>query len=109
MSGSPKIVDVGVGLHIPAAPTPGRILMVLDMPIDWAMCREIGGEVDLCDPGFEAEITFALAQAGIGKAGAAGIDELREQRDQALAAVRQLEREIGEAIAQLNRSWGGLP
>jgi hypothetical protein len=57
----------------------GRTLVLCEAPAESAEALPVGCERDWCSPGFVVKVGAALVEAGIGKAGGPGIEQLAQR------------------------------
>lgn len=82
----------------------GRVLC--EAPRDSYFLLHPGKECGLVEPGFVSDIALALAEAGIAKAGAAGVAELHRREVRALERANALARavlDIGQVLRDAKR------
>lgn len=82
------------------------LLVLCETQRDTAASLKSQDERDLCDPGAWSGTVFALAEAGIGKAGAAGVAELHRREVRALERANGFARallDIGQVLRDLER------
>ncbi len=103
------LVDMADGKPLVAT---GADVVLCEMPGDSAAALHVGAERDWCTPGAWSGVVFALAEAGIAKAGAAGVAELHRREVTALRranALAEAVQSIGQALKDALRDCAAEP
>jgi hypothetical protein len=97
-----RVLAVGRGnaLQIVGDPSAARLggheFVLCEMPRDSADALPVGCERDWCSPGFVVGVVTALAEAGIGKAGGPGVEQLAQREASWRGIVARVRNAVGE-------------